>query len=85
MTYTIEWARSAAREVRALQPQVGLRVAEAVGSLAQEPRPTGCKKLAGHKDLWRVRVGQYRVIYFIADTIKLVRIERVSHRKEAYR
>ncbi len=48
-------------------------------------RPPGCKKLVGHKDLWRIRIGQYRVVYYIADTIKLVRVERVSHRKEAYR
>jgi mRNA interferase RelE/StbE len=53
--------------------------------LAENPRPAGCKKLKGHDDLWRIRIGSYRVIYFIGDAIRLVRIEKVSDRKEAYR
>jgi mRNA interferase RelE/StbE len=53
--------------------------------LHKEPRPHGCKKLVGHKDLWRIRIGSYRVIYFIGDAVKLVRIEKVSDRKDAYR
>ena len=58
---------------------------ETVGQLAENPRPTGCKKLKGHDDLWRIRIGSYRVIYFIGDAIRLVRIEKVSDRKDAYR
>ena len=85
MSYEIQWSRSAVREVRALPAQVGLRVAEGVGRLASDPRPPGCKKLAGHKDLWRIRIGQYRVIYFIGDLVRLVRVERVAHRKDVYR
>ena len=65
--------------------QAGVRVAEAVGKLASEPRPAGCRKLKGHADIWRLRVGSYRIIYSITDTIKLVRVERVRHRKDAYR
>ncbi|MCL4283265.1 MAG: type II toxin-antitoxin system RelE/ParE family toxin [Flavobacteriales bacterium] len=53
--------------------------------MAEDPRPPGCKKLTGHKDLWRIRIGNYRVIYFIGDQIKLVRVEKVSDRKQAYR
>jgi len=55
-----------------------------VGRLAQNPRPSGCKKLTGHKALWRIRIGSYRVIYYIGDAIRLVRIEKVSDRKDAY-
>ena len=73
------------RELNALPVQVAIRIGETVGRLAQEPRPHGCKKLVGHKDLWRIRIGSYRVIYFIGDAVKLVRIEKVSNRKDAYR
>lgn len=85
MSYHIEWLRSAVRELNALPAQHAVRVGEAVGRLAEEPRPAGCKKLKGHQDLWRIRIGNYRVIYFIGDAIKLVRIEKVSDRKDAYR
>jgi len=85
VSYRIEWSRSAAREVRALPAKLGLRVAEVVGELASDPRPSGCKKLIGHKNLWRIRVGQYRVIYSIGDEVRLVRVDRVSHRKDVYR
>ncbi|MBS1568337.1 MAG: type II toxin-antitoxin system RelE/ParE family toxin [Bacteroidetes bacterium] len=85
MSYRVEWLRSAARELNALPVQVAIRIGEAAGRLAQEPRPHGCKKLVGHKDLWRIRIGNYRVVYFIGDAVKLVRIEKVSNRKDAYR
>lgn len=85
MSYTIEWLRSAVRELNALPAQTAVRIGEAVGRLADDPRPKGCKKLAGHKDLWRIRIGNYRVIYSIGDAVKLVRIEKVSDRKDAYR
>lgn len=85
MSYQVEWLRSAVRELNALPVQVAIRIGETVGRLAQEPRPHGCKKLVGHKDLWRIRIGSYRVIYFIGDAVKLVRIEKVSDRKDAYR
>lgn len=85
MNYSVEWARSAAREVRNLPTSVANRVLSAVGQLASDPRPTGCKKLVGHKDLWRIRIGEYRVIYWVGDTIRLVRVERVSHRRDIYK
>lgn len=85
MSYRIEWLRSAVRELNKLPVPIALRVGAAVGRLSENPRPPGCKKLAGHKDLWRIRIGNYRVIYFIGDQIKLVRVEKVSDRKQAYR
>jgi mRNA interferase RelE/StbE len=57
----------------------------AISALATDPRPKGCKKLKGSEDeLWRIRVGDYRVVYFIEDEIKLVDIQRTRHRKEVY-
>lgn len=85
MSYRIEWAKSAVRELKALPPDIAVRIGGSVGHLAEQPRPPACKKLTGHNDLWRLRIGKYRVIYFISDVIKLVRIEKVSDRKDAYR
>lgn len=84
MSYTIEWLRSARKEIDAIPVRTAVRIVEAVGQLAENPRPAGCKKLKGHDDLWRIRIGSYRVIYFIGDAIRLVRIEKVSDRKDAY-
>jgi len=57
----------------------------AISALASDPRPNGCKKLKGSEgELWRIRVGDYRVVYFIEDEIELVDIQRVRHRKEVY-
>ena len=85
MSYTIEWLRSARKEIDAIPARTAVRIVEAVGRLTEDPRPAGCKKLKGHDDLWRIRIGSYRVIYFIGDAIRLVRIEKVSDRKDAYR
>jgi len=83
--YTIEWSRSAVRELRALPHEIALRITRAVGKLSEDPRPPTGIKLSGHKDLYRIRIGQYRVIYMVGDAIRLVRVERVAHRKDAYR
>jgi len=60
-------------------------VIAAIQRLAKNPRPTGCRKLAGTDNDWRIRVGEYRVIYEIADAIRVVRVNRVRHRREVYR
>jgi mRNA interferase RelE/StbE len=52
--------------------------------LAENPRPAGCKKLKGYKDQWRVRVGDWRVVYIVDDTAKLVSVTRIAHRREVY-
>jgi mRNA interferase RelE/StbE len=61
------------------------RLIAAPQSLAHNPRPPGCRKLAGTKNDWRIRVGDYRVVYEIADVIRVVRVHRVRHRHEVYR
>jgi len=57
----------------------------AIRALGNNPRPAGCRKLAGSKNDWRIRVGDYRVIYEITDAVWIVRVNRVRHRREAYR
>ena len=61
------------------------RVITAIQALATNPRPSGCRKLAGSQHDWRIRVGDYRVIYEIGDAIRIVRVNRVRHRREVYR
>ncbi len=58
---------------------------EAIQALTANPRPVGCRKLTGSKLDWRIRVGDYRVVYEIADVIRVVRVNRVRHRREVYR
>jgi mRNA interferase RelE/StbE len=61
------------------------RIITAIQGLAENPRPQGCRKLTGSQSDWRIRMGDYRVIYEIADEIRVVRVHRVRHRREAYR
>jgi len=83
--YEIVFARSARKELQAISTDVAERILEKIGLLASNPRPSGCKKLQGHSNLWRVRVGEYRIIYSIDDDNHLIDISVVRHRSEAYR
>ena len=65
--YAITFARSARRELEALEAKVVARIFQRIEALGKEPRPSGCKKLVGSKSLWRIRVGDYRVVYAIHD------------------
>ena len=83
--YSILLERAAEKDLARLTDAVHSRVIAALHGLARNPRPPGCRKLAGAKHDWRIRVGDYRVIYEIADVIRVVRVHRVRHRGEAYR
>jgi mRNA interferase RelE/StbE len=82
--YAIKIKPSARKELDALDDSVFLRIDRKIGSLALDPRPAGSKKLRGYKDYWRVRVGDWRVVYEIDDPRKTVTITRVAHRREVY-
>ena len=84
-SYEIVFARSARKELQALPHIVAERILEKVELLALNPRPSGSKKLRGHSSLWRIRVGEYRVIYSIDDNNRVVDVSVVRHRSEAYR
>jgi mRNA interferase RelE/StbE len=84
-SYRIEWRSSARRELRRLPPRAIARVVDAVAGLADDPRPTGCRKLQGSERTFRVRVGQYRVVYEVRDDRLVVLIVRVRHRRDVYR
>jgi mRNA interferase RelE/StbE len=83
--YKIVVERSAEKDLKRLSSEVRPRAVTAIQSLASNPRPVGCRKLAGTKNDWRIRVGDYRVIYEIADEIRIIRINRVRHRRDVYR
>ena len=83
--YEVLVERRAERDLKRLSADVFGRIVEAIRALADNPRPVGCKKLAGSDKDWRVRVGDYRVLYEIEDQVRVVRVMRVRHRRDAYR
>ena len=84
MTYAIAILRRAQRELQRLPHEDYERVREAIRALAQNPRPTGCLALTGRAG-WRIRVGNYRVIYEINDVQHTVTILHIGHRRDVYR
>lgn len=83
--YKIQFSRSAEKEIAALPNAVLKRVANAIDKLESNPRPTGCKKLKGSsQNLWRIRIGDYRVVYSIEDVLLIVDIRKVGHRRDIY-
>lgn len=83
--YRITIKREALKELKLLPKQVVIRVSAAITKLAEDPRPDGCKKLKGYDgNQWRIRVGDYRVIYAIDDTIKIVDVRHVGNRRDIY-
>ena len=83
--YSITFARSARRELQRLPSSVAKRILERIEALTETPRPRGCRKLRGSGDLWRIRIGDYRVVYEVDDERTLIDINVVRHRSEAYR
>jgi mRNA interferase RelE/StbE len=83
--YRLEISNHAERDLNRLPTVVFERIVPEIRALAANPRPHGCAKLAGSKSDYRIRVGHYRVLYEIADHVRIVRILRVRHRREAYR
>ena len=82
--YRIDLLPSASRALARLAGPLKKRVSARIDALAEEPRPPGCRKLAG-SNYWRIRIGDYRVLYSIEDAILVVLVVRVGHRREVYR
>jgi mRNA interferase RelE/StbE len=85
MSYEVQILPKAARQIKALSVEVRQDIKLTIQSLANEPRPIGVKKLSGEKDIYRVRVGNYRVLYRIIDKVLVVVVVSVGHRREVYR
>lgn len=82
--FTVTFARSARKELESLDATLIRRILSKIEALAREPRPRGCRKLQGEKYLWRIRVGDYRVVYAVYDDERRVDIIAVRHRSKAY-
>lgn len=82
--YAVVLARSARKELEALGPPIVGRLIARIDVLATNPRPAGSRKLRGSGSLWRVRVGDYRIVYGVDDRRRVVDIVRIRHRREAY-
>ena len=83
-SFQVEWKNSALKELRKLPRQIIERVVAAVDDLSVNPYPHGVRKLVGSEHTYRIRVGDYRVIYHIFDVRLVIEIVRVRHRKDVY-
>lgn len=80
--YAVEYDPRAVKELSKLDKTVARRIFTAIDALAAEPRPAGCRALTGYPGLWRIRVGDYRVVYPIKDAELIVLALRVAHRRQ---
>ena len=83
--YSVEIARPAIRSIAGLPPKEQRRIRAAIDLLAEEPRPPGCVALSGEESVYRVRVGDYRILYEVIDARLVVHVIRVGHRRDVYR
>jgi mRNA interferase RelE/StbE len=86
MPYTVEILRRAEKTLRALTDRkLYLRLRNTIDALAVEPRPHGYSKLSGGKDVYRVRIGDQRIVYQVIDDRLLILVVDIGHRREIYR
>ena len=85
MSYRVELKLSAIKALAAIPNPHRRRIANAIDGLAQQPRPAGCTKLIGAEAAYRIRVGDYRIVYQIQDRVLVVYVIRIAHRKDVYR
>ncbi len=83
--YTITFTRSARKELSRLEKATINRIIIQIEKLIEEPHPPGCRKIQGADALWRIRIGNYRVIYRIMDQELIIEVVAVRHRRDAYR
>ena len=83
--YSIEISRTAEKQLKKLRRDDQRRVVKAMLALAEDPYPTGSRKLTGYDDVLRIRVGQYRVLYSVSGKKLVIIILKIGHRKDIYR
>ena len=83
--YRVEIARRAVRSIGSLPRKGQQRVRAAIDLLAETPRPPGCVAMAGEQNTYRVRVGDFRIVYEVHDRVLLVQVVRVGHRRDVHR
>ena len=83
-TYRVEVARRAVKAIARLPRKEQLRIRAAIDLLAKDPRPPGCVALTGEDSVYRVRVGDYRILYEVIDRRLVIQVVRVGHRRDVY-
>jgi len=84
-SYSVEVTRTAEKQLRRIAKRDRSRLVEAIQGLADRPRPHGARKLQGYDDVYRIRVGQYRVVYEVFEDRVIVIVLKVGHRKDIYK
>jgi mRNA interferase RelE/StbE len=84
MAYRIEVTPRAQKDLKALPIRDRQRVADQIDALKTNPRPQNCKKLKGREDFYRIRAGDYRVVYRVEDKVLLILFVRIGDRREVY-
>jgi len=85
MSYTIYISKGAEKDLAKIPANTTKKIVSTIDGLENNPRPRGSKKLKGSEEnFWRVRVGDYRIVYLIEDTIKVIDIRKIGHRKDVY-
>jgi mRNA interferase RelE/StbE len=85
MIYQVEFTKQAAKQFKSLPDLVQQRISPQVDALSIEPRSSGSVKLTGSENLYRIRVGDYRIIYSIEDDLLVILVVKIAHRREVYR
>ncbi|MEO5913563.1 MAG: type II toxin-antitoxin system RelE/ParE family toxin [Luteolibacter sp.] len=84
-SYRVDVTKSASKDLRGIDRMWIPKILAVIESLEVDPRPAGCKKLVGSEHTWRVRVGDYRVIYDIEDERLIILVVKIRHRRDVYR
>lgn len=84
-SFELHWRASTRKDLRGIPPADVSRIIESVAKLADNPLPHGSQKLTGSERTYRVRVGDYRVVYELRRDLNLIEVQRVRHRKDVYR
>jgi mRNA interferase RelE/StbE len=84
-SYEIEISRTAEKQLKKLPPADQRRVARVMLNLADDPFPRGSRKLSGYEDVFRIRVGRYRILYSVSERALIIIVLKIGHRKDIYR
>ncbi len=85
MAYTVVVEKAVSRQIRRLPKEFHARIYSHLFALENDPRPPGCLKLQGEENVYRIRVGDYRILYEVRDEVLLVLVVKVAHRSDVYR
>ena len=83
--YQVRFSKESHKALASLDAKLAMRIANAIKKLATEPKPPGCRKMVGSENDYRIRVGDYRVIYKIKSSVLMIFVIRIGHRKDIYR